>query len=109
MVPHLETELSRHQQSEAEGGGDGDDCDGKLNHFYMILALKGPHIYFKGRRETISTGHSRVPRTTEPAWRRHGCSAGLESCDWQAGLLQTDKQNSLGAVWCCFLLNQISQ
>ena len=34
MVPHLETELSRHQ-SEDEGG-DGDVGDTKLNHFYMI-------------------------------------------------------------------------
>ena len=36
MVPHLETELSRPQQSEGEGGGDGNDCDSKLNHLYMI-------------------------------------------------------------------------
>ena len=47
IVPHLETELSRPQQSEGEGGGDGDDCDSKLNHFYMIRALKGPRIYFR--------------------------------------------------------------
>ena len=35
MVPHLETELSRHQQSEGEGGGDDDD-DNKLDHLYML-------------------------------------------------------------------------
>ena len=37
MVPHLETELSRHQQSEVEGG-DGDVSDTGLDH--NLHALK---------------------------------------------------------------------